>query len=88
MNFSNSGTTSVIDMWSIPVRVRVDEYLNKIEMIYKQRSMMTYTIYPSPPPQERCFKIVFSCVDGKWNRSEPIFGTIVPARDEEYEFEN
>jgi hypothetical protein len=49
---------------------------------------MTLTIYPSPPPEERVFKIVYSCVDGKWNKSEKIYGKIIPSQKEYYEFED
>ena len=49
--------------------------------------MITLTIYPSPPPEERIFKIVFSVVDGKWNKSERVYGKIVEAQKEEYTFD-
>lgn len=87
-NLLNTGTTATLNTWSQPSRVDVREYPDKIEMIYKQTSMITYTTWPGQPPQERVFKIVFSCVDGKWHKSEPIFGTITPARDEDYDFED
>jgi len=38
------------------------------------------------PPQERVFKIVYSCVNGKWNKSDRIYGNIISAQDEGYEF--
>ena len=72
-NLLNTGTTAMLNTWSTPERVAVNEYQDKIEMIYKQTSMLTLTIYPSPPPAQRVFKIVFSCVDGKWNKSEQKF---------------
>jgi hypothetical protein len=68
----SSGTTLILDMWDNPIRVEVNEVGETIEMVYKQTSMLTLTIYPSP--KVRVFKIIYSCVDGKWNRSEPIFG--------------
>ena len=85
---SGSGTTSILNTWSNPERVEVNEVGETIEMIYKQTSMLTYTVYPSPPPEVRVFKIVYSCVDGKWNKSEPIFGKIIPLQDEYFEFED
>jgi aromatic ring-opening dioxygenase LigB subunit len=85
---SCSGTTSILNTWSNPERVEVNEVGETIEMIYKQTSMLTYTVYPSPPPEVRVFKIVYSCVDGKWNKSEPIFGKIIPLQDEYFEFED
>jgi hypothetical protein len=77
-----SGTTSILNTWSNHERVEVNEVGESIEMIYKQTSMLTYTVYPSPPPEIRVFKIVYSCVDGKWHKSEPIYGKIIPAQDE------
>jgi hypothetical protein len=72
--------------WSEPKRKSVTIYDNRIEMIYTQYS--TYYYSPSPPSERRTFKIVYSCVDGKWNKSEPIYGKIIPATKEEYEFED
>lgn len=83
----NSGTsTMMMNEWGSPYRVDIREYPDRIEMIYKQTSNITLTIHPSPPPAERVFKIVFSCVDGKWNKSEPIFGEINRAQAEHYIF--
>lgn len=81
-----SGTSG--NLWSHPERVSVIERQDSIEMVYKQVYMATLTVWPSPAPQERIFKIVFSCVDGKWNKSEPIFGKVIAAQDERYEFED
>lgn len=83
----NSGTTSNVSLWGFPTRIAVNEFSNHIEMIYKQTYMATLTSYPSPPPQERVFKIIFSCQDGKWHKSEPIYGTIIPESLETYEFD-
>jgi hypothetical protein len=83
----NTGTSfTTINTWSTPQRVDVIEYADSIEFIYKETSMLTLSIYPSPP-QERVFKIVYSCVDGKWNKSERIYGKIKPSQEEYYEFE-
>ncbi len=86
LELKNSGTTSM-GAWSVPTRVDVIEKTDSIEFIYKQTSMVTLTVHPSPPPTERGFKIVFSCVDGKWHKSEPIYGQIISAQAESYEFE-
>ena len=85
---SGTGTKLILNTWSNPERVEVNEVGETIEMVYKQTSMLTYTVYPSPPPEVRVFKIVYSCVDGKWNKSEPIFGKIIPSRNEYFEFED
>ncbi len=84
---TNGTSTSHLETWNYPERVEVNEVGESIEMIYKQTSMLTYTIYPSPPPEVRVFKIVYSCVDGKWNKSEPIYGRIIPAQNEYFEFD-
>ena len=86
LNSVGSTTTTNINLWSNPERVDVIENSDSIEFIYKETSMISYTSFPAPPSQVRVFKIVFSCVDGKWNKSERIYGEIVPAEDERYVF--
>lgn len=66
--------TSCLNQWSFPQRLEVNEFPDSIEMIYEETSIITLTVHPSPHPQKRYFKIVFSCVDGKWNKSERIYG--------------
>jgi hypothetical protein len=80
-------STSNYNLWSNPEFVDVIENNDSIEMIYKETSMICYTSFPAPPPEVRVFKYVFSCVDGKWNKSNRIYGKVVPASDESYEFE-
>lgn len=72
-NIANTGATTAEFMWSAPTRLQVNERIDSIEMIYEETSLETFTIHPSPH-QKRYFKIVFSCVDGKWNKSERIYG--------------
>lgn len=67
-------------------RVEVNELHDCIEMIYKRTSMIQNLGFNSKPDVQ-IYKIVFSCIDGKWYKSEPIFGKIIPAQDEYYEFE-
>jgi len=87
-NTFNTTGTSTFNTWNHPERIEVREVGETIEMIYKQTSSIYFTgIIPSCP-NERLFKIVYSCVDGKWNKSEPIFGKIIPAQGEYYEFED
>ena len=83
---SGSSTTAGY-MWSHPTRLEVRELSDSIEMIYEETSLITNTlaIYPPLPPQKRYFKIVFSCVDGKWNKSERIYGKKIE-RQEYFEF--
>lgn len=73
--------------WSNPVRVEIVERLESIEFIYKQTSLISLGVYPPRPSAERVFKIIYSCKDGKWHKSEPIYGTIVPQTKETYVFD-
>lgn len=85
-----NGTTSTTfsNYWNYAERVEVNEVGETIEMIYKQTSNV-YRTGGSPPYNDtRIFKIVYSCVDGEWNKSEPIFGKIVPQKEECYVFED
>lgn len=86
--FCGSGTTGS-SLWHTPelIKVQVNDLHGYIEMIYKQTSMISLSVYPPRQPEERVFKIVYSCVKGKWNKSEPIFGKIIPAQNEYYEFD-
>ena len=88
--FVTTGTSSILTTWGNPERVEVNEVGESIEIIYKQSSIVTYTptCYPAPTPEVRVFKIIYSCIDGKWNKSEPIFGKIIPAQEEYFEFED
>jgi hypothetical protein len=86
LNLNNVGSTTNINLWSTPERVDVIENSDSIEFVYKENSMISYPSFPPPPPQIRVFKIVFSSVDGKWNKSERIYGQIAPAENERYVF--
>jgi len=78
--------TTSINNWSTPERLEANEVGETIEMIYKQT--LSFSYWPAPPTEERVFKIVYSCIDGKWDKSEPIYGKIVPAQVEYFEFED
>jgi len=71
--------------WGDAQQVSFEEFPDRIEVIYKQRQVIYTNI---TGPRERVFKIIYSVVDGKWNKSEPIFGKIIPPKEEEYEFDN
>lgn len=79
--------TGTIKLWGAPIFIEAKEVGKTIEFIYKQISNIAFTLYPSPPPEERVFKIVYSCKKGKWHKSEPIYGKIKPAQEEYYEFD-
>ena len=82
---TSSGTTT-ISTWSDAERVQVIEFADKIEFIYKETSLMQLGVYPPRSPQQRVFKIIFSCVEGNWNKSERIYGNIIPSTSESYSF--
>lgn len=82
---TSTSTMSGLNEWGSPELIQTNECAESIEMIYKQHSNMSNNFGTLPP---RTFKIVFSCKDGKWNKSEPIFGKIVPAQNEYYDFED
>ncbi len=86
-SYESTTGTLIFDPWSDPIRIQVNEYPDRIECIYKETSMITYTINPSAPPDVRVFKIIYSCVDGKFHKSERIYGEIVPKTKEYYNFE-
>ncbi len=86
-NGNTSTTYAYIDPWSEPKRVSVEEVGDSVEMVFKQYNRSVYDSWHKPLPEERVYKIIYSCVDGKWNKSEPIFGEIIPATEEEYIFD-
>ena len=84
------GTISDINMasYSAPEMVYVIEKSDCIEIVYKQTALTSFTVgWDYKPPEERVFKIVFSCKNGKWHKSDRIYGEIVPAKEEQYVFE-
>lgn len=77
-------TTDTYKEWNKPTIVDVIDTGNSIEMVYVQTKN---SIWGGCLKEKRVFKIVYSCVDGKWHKSEPIFGKIIPAQEEYYEFD-
>ncbi len=96
-NTEHSSTSIVVPIgygreWSTPEQIETHEYDDHIEVLYKEQSVsangfvnMEYNY--NYEPSVRIFKIVFSCIDGKWNKSEKIYGKIIPAQEEYYEFD-
>lgn len=81
-------TFTTLGLWNPMVFKEVNEVGETIEMIYTQTSQYSRTGGLPPYHDERAVKIVYSCKDGKWHKSEPIYGKIIPAQDEYYEFED
>lgn len=86
-NIHTSTTSAIFDFWGTPEKVDVRIYEDRVEFIYKQYGSTMLACWPPQPPPERVYKIVYSCIDGKWNKSEPIYGKIIPACQEYYEFD-
>lgn len=83
----SNGTISIIDKWNTPKRIMMKKIGESVEIIYKETSDYYSGNGIISLPKERVFKIVYCVVDGKWNESERIYGNIIPAKDEDYEFE-
>ena len=75
------------NQWGLPKRVDIRIFTNSIEIIYKETSLISYGGGFDSKMPERVYKIIYSCIDGKWNESERIYGEIVGAMDEYYKFQ-
>lgn len=84
--FTTTGAFTTTGMWNPPIFKEVKEVGESIEMIYTQTSSFSRTGGLPTYHYERAVKIVYSCVDGKWHKSEPIYGKILPPKGECYEF--
>jgi hypothetical protein len=69
--------------WSDPRLMETIVLEDSIELIYFEYNIVSF----SATNDRRIFKIIYSCVDGKWNQSERIYGEIIPAKEESYVFE-
>lgn len=85
---TDPSTSTIISFntWSSPVLVDTIINDDSVDFIYKETSMISTFKYPPGSPNERVFKIIFSCIDGKHNKSERIYGEIIPATSESYDF--
>lgn len=83
----NNITTSVcnlsnlVNYQSLVEQIKTDVYSDRIEIIYKE-----WVDLYDLAPVKRVFKVIHSCVDGRWNISERIYGVIIPSQGETYEF--
>jgi len=85
---NNQSGTSVLNTWNDPIFIKSNEVGESIEFIYTETSSFWGGCYPSTSIEKRVFKIVYSCIDGKWNKSDRIYGEINSPQDESYEFDN
>lgn len=79
-----ASSTAWLNQWSEPTLVETIVKDESIELIYFQYPTVTFSYHSAP--KNICFKIIYSCIDGKWNKSEPIYGEVIPASKETYEF--
>lgn len=70
-----------------PELIETRVYSDSIEQIFKETSQTVLAVYPPRPSEQRVYKIIYSCKDGKWHVSEKIYGSIVPTQHEYYDFE-
>lgn len=72
-----SCTVSLYDSFLIDTIVKE----NSIELVYKEVSIWNGL-------DSRVYKIVYSCLDGKWHKSDRIYGEIIPKQviEETYKF--
>ena len=67
--------------WLKPKSFLIDviEKDESVELIFTENSLLSSS-------ERRVYKIIYSVIEGKWSRSEPIYGKIIPATEESYEF--
>lgn len=84
---STSASYSYMEQYGKPKLISVSDYGEAVEVTYIETAT-TYVSYgyDNTPPR-RVFKIIYSCVDGKFHKSDRIYGEIIPATEETYEFE-
>jgi len=83
---NTTGAARTPDLYNNNIKlIHTVEFAESIELIYIYTSMNTLAVYP-PYTERTVFKVVFSCIDGKWNKSEPIYGRINERQEETYEF--
>ena len=76
-SYYTSCTVSLYDSFLIDTIVKE----NSIELVYKEVSIWNGL-------DSRVYKIVYSCLDGKWHKSDRIYGEIIPKQviEETYKF--
>lgn len=66
--------------------------VKNIDVIENDDSLeMVYKLEPTPIAahmsiEPLVYKIIYSCVDGKWNKSKPIIGKYIPEQKARYIF--
>ena len=79
-------TTTHTYLYGVPELIETREVDETIELTYLEQLNASLTWNPLHQ-SKRVFKIIYSCKDGKWNKSERIYGEVIPASGEWYSFE-
>jgi len=82
---TTSTTFSFLNQWTDPKLVDTIINEDSIEQVFTEVSLI-YQGFTNTEAR-RVFKVRYSCVDGKWNKSEKIYGHISPAQSESYAFD-
>ena len=80
MKYTHINRVEELQDWINPKSSLIDviEGEDRIELIYIENGFIS--------SERKVYKIIYSVVEGQWNRSEPIWGKIIPSREETYEF--
>jgi hypothetical protein len=77
---------NTMSMWGTPELVSAQEVGLSIELVYVQRSTMSFTNFGAVGQSRRVYKIIYSCKNGMLHKSAPIEGQIIPSTEEQYSF--
>lgn len=83
---NSAGTPNTTATWSscgATTLMETNEVGDIIEIIYREDSLISENRISLA---SKVYKIIFRCIEGKWNKSEPIYGEIISARDEYFKF--
>lgn len=88
VNTGASDTSSITswDGWGNPYIIDTILGNKSIELVYRRDAQFTHTVFPVSTPNPKIFKIIYSCKNGKWHKSEKIKGYYVSKKEESYEF--
>jgi len=82
LDFNNSRNMN-INQYSEPKLIETIVKDDCIELVYTETKLWSFV---NGTIDKRVFKVIYSCKEGKWNKSEKIYGQIIPASEERYEF--
>jgi hypothetical protein len=83
MKYTHTNPVKEIEDWLQKpkgVLINVTECEDHIELTFKEQTSYFST------SEMKVYKIIYSVIDGKLNKSEKIYGKIIPATEESYIF--